>query len=118
MAGLPISHLLGLLGRLALLVALAACGGPKPPPNVEVPPEARAAVEAARADLARRTSEPLDTVRIIGIEPTTWPNAALGCPEPGKSYAQLLVPGFRLTLWSARQTYEYHADRGGRVVWC
>lgn len=92
--------------------------GSPPPPNVAVPPEAVNAVEAARTDLARRTNEPQDAVRILAVEPTIWPNSALGCPYPGKRYLQVQVPGFRLTLWAAKQTYEYHADRAGHVVWC
>ncbi|RMH57435.1 MAG: hypothetical protein D6679_06565 [Candidatus Hydrogenedentota bacterium] len=30
------------------------------------------------------------------IRETTWPNSALGFPEPGHYYAQVLVPGYRV----------------------
>lgn len=40
------------------------------------------------ADLAQRSEKPLDGVRILAARQATWPDASLGCPEPGFSYAQ------------------------------
>lgn len=60
----------------------------------------------------------------LGLEPTElelsskeeveWPNAALGCPEPDKQYAEVIVPGFRLVFEGPEDTeYTVHTDETG-----
>jgi hypothetical protein len=53
-------------------------------------------------------------VRMIGS--AEFPDASLGVPEPGKTYAQVVTPGYIVELLlEDGQTYEYHAS-GERVV--
>ena len=40
----------------------------------------------------------VEDVTVVSYEDVTWPDGALGCPEPGMSYTQALVPGARLVL--------------------
>ncbi len=104
---------------------LAPPTGPAPQPTFPVrpyptrPPEAQAAVEAARAFLAGHLGIGVEQVRLVYVEPAEWPDAGLGCPEPGKVYAQVLTPGYRVVLQVQDQQYELHTDRSGkRVVLC
>lgn len=59
------------------------------------------------ADLAQRFEKPLDEVRLLAAQQTTWPDASLGCPEPGFSYAQVLTEGIQLLLLYQREKFDY-----------
>ncbi|MGQ9675737.1 MAG: hypothetical protein ACUVX1_08725 [Chloroflexota bacterium] len=83
-----------------------------------IPDEARRPVDLARADLADRLGISTDPMRVVSVEPREWPDASLGCPEPGKMYAQVVTPGFRVVLAVGERVYEYHTDRGETVVFC
>src|ERR1044071_7735897 len=50
---------------------------------------------AVVADAAKRFKVAASAVVLSRAEQVTWPNGALGCPEPGMMYTQALVPGFR-----------------------
>src|SRR4051794_15989821 len=50
--------------------------------------------------------------------PVTWPNSAMGCPQPGRMYLQVLTPGYRLRLAHGEREYIVHTDRGQRAVRC
>ncbi|NPV07244.1 MAG: hypothetical protein HPY83_04680 [Anaerolineae bacterium] len=65
----------------------------------------------ARADLARRLGVPESQVEVLEVHPVEWPDASLGCPEPGKVYAAVITPGFRILLQVAGRRYEYRSDR-------
>ncbi len=132
-AGLAAAGGLGFLGlklgrrRAGLFLLLAAgvpafgCGGSGggggdvgPP----VPPGAEQIVAAVRADAARRSGLSPDQVRLVRVEAVDWPDASLGCPEPGKFYAQVITPGYKITVRAGGSDYEYHTDRAGRFVLC
>jgi hypothetical protein len=74
--------------------------------------------ELARADLARRLKVEASAIAIDFYRPTTWPDASLGCPRPGETYAASVVNGFLIRLSLDGQTYEYHSDATGRIVSC
>ena len=83
-----------------------------------IPDEARSPVDLACADLADRLDISTDLIRLVSVEPKEWPDTSLGCPEPGKMYAQVVTPGFRVVLAVEEREYEYHTDRGETVVFC
>jgi hypothetical protein len=88
------------------------------PAEPEVPSGAQAVVARAREELARRLDLPTDAIRLVSVEAVEWPDAGLGCPQPGMEYAQVATPGFRVVLDVAGQANEYHTDRGQRVILC
>lgn len=45
-------------------------------------------------------------IDFVTIEKATWPDASLGWPEAGTSYAQVLMPGFRIVAKLAGKTFE------------
>jgi len=84
-----------------------------------VPAEARPTVDRARSDLASRLQIGEEQVRMVSIETVDWRDSSLGCPQPGRSYLQVITPGYRIVLRVAGSTYEYHAAQGqDRVILC
>lgn len=57
---------------------------------------------------------------LVSRESVEWPDASLGCPEPGKDYAQVIVPGYELVFEDAEGAeYRVHTDESGdRWVVC
>ena len=73
-------------------------------------------VAAAKAHLADELEVASDDVEAVAIEPVDWPDASLGCPEPGQMYAQVVTPGYRITLEVDGKEYELHTDKAGRAI--
>jgi hypothetical protein len=71
-------------------------------------------IEDATADLADRTGVQPDAIDVVSAVLVTWPDAALGCPEPGMQYAQVLTDGAVIELAVDDAIYRYHAggDQG------
>ncbi|MCD6361678.1 MAG: hypothetical protein J7M38_12560 [Armatimonadetes bacterium] len=95
-----------LIMLLGLLAVSTGCAQENLPPPVN----------AAIADLAQHMNVAADKIVVVGLEEVTWPDASLGCPEPGKLYAQVLVKGYKVTLEAAGHRFEYHTDMLGRAV--
>lgn len=66
--------------------------------------------DKVREDLARRLDVPVAEVKVSYLKPTTWPDRSLGCPEAGKTYAQVRTRGFSIEAEHRGRTYVYHAD--------
>ena len=75
-------------------------------------------VDIAIADLADRLDVGSDVIEIVGVEEVTWPDGALGCPEPGTTYTQALVDGSRIVLSVDGTEYDYHSGRSGVPAYC
>lgn len=123
---------------LALALALAACNGDVPEEGTgasgaaEIPAQPRKeartmnqvderleplAAEAA-SDLARRLEIDKSEVEVAEALFVTWPNSALGCPEPDMMYTQALVPGYRIRLVASGNSYHYHGARDKPPFYC
>ena len=76
-------------------------------PTTAIPIELRRAVVA---DAAKRFNVAESAVVLTRAEQVTWPNGALGCPEPGTTYTQALVPGFRVVAKTTSGELLYHTD--------
>jgi hypothetical protein len=90
------------------------------PPSADARPgrETRGALLARiRADLAARLGIPAGETKLKSVERATFPDRSLGCPEPGRVYAQVVTEGQRFQLEAKGQTYRYHAA-GDRFVTC
>jgi len=75
-------------------------------------------IEKAKEDLAQRLSISAKQISIIEANAVTWPDASLGCPQPGMVYAQLQTSGFRVILEAVEKKYEYHTDTSQHIVFC
>ena len=76
------------------------------------------AIEAALADASRRTGLSRTALELVSAQAVTWPDGSLGCPQPGMSYTQALVPGYRIHVRAATQEFDYHAGTRGAPVLC
>jgi hypothetical protein len=72
-------------------------------------------VEQAKSDLAERLKVDPSQISVENVEATDFSDASLGVPESGKSYAQVVTPGYIIMLKVDGQTYRYHASEQ-RVV--
>jgi hypothetical protein len=82
-------------------------------------PGSEAAVAAAIADMSRQTGIPADQISVESVTAMDWPDSAVGCPQEGMMYAQVITPGYLIVLATQGQKYEYHTDQqAANVVWC
>jgi hypothetical protein len=73
-----------------------------------IDPALGADVATAVADLASRLGVDPATITTVSAALVSWSNSALGCPQPGMSYAQVPVDGAEIVLSSAGARYSYH----------
>jgi len=83
---------------------------------IEIPEALMSFVEQAKSDLAARIET--RAVDVVTAEFVTWPNGALGCPEPDMMYTQALVPGYRIVLAADGERYHYHGARDKPPSYC
>jgi hypothetical protein len=109
---------------LVILAILSACSlrraAVAPPPSSQGA-DSKTRQEAFRAsvkDLAKKIGAPESDIAGVAQEDTTWSDSCLGCIKTGESCAQVLTPGYRITLRVRDATYEYHTNRGDRVRLC
>jgi hypothetical protein len=88
---------------------------PEPTPDERDLPEA---VRHVREVAANDAGIDPQHVAILDFEEVVWPSTALGCPTPGMFYAQVLTPGFRVSVEVDGSTRRYHTDSGTTVVRC
>jgi hypothetical protein len=69
--------------------------------------------KSAVDDLSKRTGIPPADIKVVSVEAVDWPDTSIGCPEPGRMYAQVLVPGYRIILEAGGKTYVYHSAGAG-----
>lgn len=86
-------------------------------PGDELPQDSEI-VDAAIAQLAEHLAVPTDAIDVVTAREVTWPDGALGCPEPGLGYTQALVDGYQVLLRANERVYDYHAGSDGEVFLC
>ena len=69
-------------------------------------------------DAASRQSIAVASVSVLSGQPVDWPDGSLGCPEPGKSYAQVLTAGYLVMIDAGGVTLEYHLNQQGAFKQC
>jgi hypothetical protein len=78
----------------------------------------QAMVDVARRAAARESGVDLEEIETIAVTETVWPNAALGCPQPDRMYARVLIPGARVVLRIDEVSYHYHCGEGYEPILC
>ncbi len=71
--------------------------------------------------LANRLGIEARTLSVVKVEAVTWGDTSLGCPQPGMMYAQVMTPGWRVTVEHAREgkRYDVHmAEKPESFVVC
>ncbi len=69
-------------------------------------------------DLAGHLGIDASTIQLVSHASVYWPDTSLGCPQPGRMYAQVLTPGRHILLEVAGVQYSYHASKSGDFARC
>ena len=112
-----------LMGAAPVAAANAADAGQSPPGSARVsalavPPGAQVAVNAALRDATTRLNLGAEQLRVDRVVSQEWPNASLGCQQPGTNYSQQVTPGYLVVIVGGGKLLEYHTDAGDRAVFC
>jgi hypothetical protein len=75
-------------------------------------------VLAAVQHLSQQLGVVVEDISVVEVEAVTWPDASLGCPEPGMVYIQILSPGYHVELGVKGSVYVYHTDQEGNAIQC
>lgn len=66
--------------------------------------------DAILADASSRTGVLESAIELLSVESETFSDTSLGCPEPGKMYAQVMTPGFVVLLEADGAQLDYRVD--------
>jgi hypothetical protein len=88
------------------------------PPPTSAPTEvsSAAAQEAAIQALSVKYNIPADQIKVVSIEPVTWPNGCLGVVIPGVMCTDVVTDGYRIIMEANGQQYEFHTNLDGTSV--
>lgn len=71
---------------------------------------------AAQKDLAMRLGISQDAVTVKMVEEREWPDACLGLLDKEAMCAQVITPGYKVTLEAGGKTYIYRTNASGSVL--
>lgn len=71
-------------------------------------PGLQSLIELAKDDLAQRLSISLTQISLVEAKEVIWPDASLGCPQPGMAYQQVPHDGAQIILQVDGINYDYH----------
>ena len=57
-----------------------------------------------------------DDIVVLLFDEQTWSSTALGCPEPGRSYAQIVTSGYDILLIADGDLVTYHVNLAGTSI--
>lgn len=94
-----------------------------PPPTAEtIVPDSAGELPDVIQDLRNALIAELDLppsrVRVLSFQEQQWSSTALGCPEPGRSYAQIVTSGYEVEIVVGGETRIFHLSLDGRPVDC
>jgi hypothetical protein len=75
-------------------------------------------IEKAKADLAQRLSISATQISLKEAKAVVWPDASMGCPQPGMSYKQVPADGASIVLQVGETVYEYHVGGSRGLFLC
>jgi len=104
--------------NLSDIVSEPGAGQPQVAPKPGVPDASAAAAHIVSQALAERIDSDVSEITVVSAEAKEWADSSLGCPAPGYAYAQVITPGFQITLESGGDQYTYHTDLNGNFVLC
>jgi len=114
------------LAESGITPTAVAAGKPFPVPGTDVskfalsPAEiaglVHPGVKGAIEDLYRTEGVDKGSLRVAIAERVTWPDAGLGCGEPGMFYAQVLTPGIWLVFHSQEHMFDYRISGEGWTI--
>ncbi len=97
-------------GVVLALLSTGACGGGKT--------KEEALLDSAREVLAAEIDVAVEDIDLVEMEEVVWSDSSLGCPAPGKLYAQVMEKGYRIVLGVNGGHYSLHSGESGTPVLC
>ncbi|MEA3375799.1 MAG: hypothetical protein U9R72_06335 [Chloroflexota bacterium] len=112
----PSRGMIAIVGVVVLTFALSACGpgtpGPAGPPS-ELPGGVEVAAKEALSD---HIGVPVEDIQVAEAEQRDWPDACLGLAEEGEACAQVITPGWEITLQAGGEEYTLRTDETADVI--
>ena len=119
-----------LTGIALIILMLSACSPQAPatelPPEIEDPPleelptevseDLTPAQQAAISELVRNLGLDTDQIEILSTEAVEWPDACLGISVDDTACAEVITPGYRVTLEVNGNQVEYRTNEEGTVI--
>ncbi len=107
-----------ILGIAMLTLALSACAPATPMPETPgapaaLPEDVETAVKAA---LSAEVDVPAEDIEVVDAQHQEWPDACLGLARGGEMCAQVITPGWRVTLVTEGQEVVFRTDEAGDVI--
>ncbi len=85
------------------------------PVDSSAPPEA--AVDTRVQDfVAQEMGVAAESVLVLAKESREWPSSALGCPQPGMGYADVITPGYQFKVEVNGESLAVHTDQMGDAI--
>ena len=85
-------------------------------PPIEIMSQEKLIEKYSKEKLAQYLAIEENQIEIIKTEKVDWPDASLGAPEQGMMYAQVITPGYKVTMMAVSVLYEAHTDEQGNQV--
>jgi hypothetical protein len=86
--------------------------------SADLPDGAAPLVDLARERLASKYGFDPGQTSLLSVTPMDWPDASLGCPRDGASYAEVVTPGFVILLQHGVTVYSFHTDTADEAILC
>ena len=111
---------------IIVVIVLAAAAGlyffnkPAEPPaaSPNIPAELQPMAERAIGIAASTFHVKPEEITVLSIQPVTWANSSLGCPQEGQMYLQEEMPGYLATVEISGKTHSVHMNEKGQGVVC
>jgi hypothetical protein len=72
----------------------------------------------AKEDLAKRLGVQIAEIELLNYQEVVWPDASLGCPQPGMAYTQVPQDGTLIRLQAKDKIHNYHSGGNRDVFLC
>lgn len=75
-------------------------------------------IRQATEALAKSLDTDANAITLVAMERQEFPDAALGCPQPGELAAAIVTPGYKVLLVAGEAQYELHTNLNGTLIRC
>lgn len=77
---------------------------------IAVDPLAAETLRVVQTLLAEELDLSSRRVQLVDMQPVTWSDTSLGCPDPDQTYTQVDIQGYHIVVSVADELYIYHSD--------
>lgn len=85
-------------------------------PSTEIMTQDKLIEKLSKEKLADYLKIDVNQIEIVKVEKVDWPDASLGAPEQEMMYAQVITPGYKVTMMAGSVLYEAHTDLNGQQI--